>query len=172
MAALAVVVVAVGALIFQPWLLFVDTEVDDEIPVAVTTSPSAAPAGPVVIAAGTFIGHEHDTTGRVTVIERPDGARLLAIENLETTTGPDVNVWLSAAPVIPGVRGWRSAAGADHVDLGDIKGNRGDQVYPIPPGVDLARYRAVVLWCVRFSVSFGAAELEPPESPVDPVRGR
>ena len=32
----------VGALVFQPWLLFIDVRVDDEIPAAVATAPAAA----------------------------------------------------------------------------------------------------------------------------------
>ncbi|GAC66429.1 DM13 domain-containing protein [Gordonia soli] len=164
---IVVAVVVVGALVFRPWLVFVDTTVDDEIPVAASTPASGVPVpgaptarqGPIVRKQGTFISHEHDTSGEASVISKPDGTRVLAIRDLDTTTGPDVHVWLSAAPVIAGRAGWTTAGGADHVDLGSIKGNRGDQVYEIPADTDLARFGAVVLWCERFSVSFGAAEL-------------
>jgi hypothetical protein len=176
-AAAALTVAVIGAAVFQPWLLFVDVRVADAIPSTVaTTSPSAAataaptvepaeditpapPAGPVDLLAGTFISHEHTTTGSVRVIEHPDGTRQLAIEGLETTNGPDVHVWLSAGPVIEGFDGWFTAAGYEYVDLGPIKGNLGDQLYDIPAGVDLGVFRTVDLWCVQFSVSFGAAAL-------------
>jgi hypothetical protein len=176
-AAAALTVAVIGAAVFQPWLLFVDVRVADAIPSTVaTTSPSAAataaptvepaeditpapPAGPVDLLAGTFISHEHTTTGSVRVLEHPDGTRQLAIEGLETTNGPDVHVWLSAGPVIEGFDGWFTAAGYEYVDLGPIKGNLGDQLYDIPAGVDLSVFRTVDLWCVQFSVSFGAAAL-------------
>jgi hypothetical protein len=176
-AAAAVTVAVIGAAVFQPWLLFVDVRVADAIPSTVTTTaPSATataaptvepaeditpapPAGPVDLLAGTFVSHEHTTTGSVRVIEHPDGARQLAIEGLETTNGPDVHVWLSAGPVIEGFDGWFTAAGYEYVDLGPIKGNLGDQLYDIPAGVDLSVFRTVDLWCVQFSVSFGAAAL-------------
>lgn len=165
---LVVVAVAVAAVIFQPWLIFVDTEVDDEIPVAVTPSTSQVgqppPAAPVVLSEGRLISHEHSTSGTVTIIEKPDGTRVLAIENLDTTTGPDVHVWLSQAEVVEGFSGWRTAADPPHVDLGTIKGNKGNQVYEIPADVDLDAYPAVFLWCVKFSVSFGAAELAAPNA--------
>ncbi|WP_434994288.1 DM13 domain-containing protein, partial [Arthrobacter sp. Ld5] len=90
---------------------------------------------------------------------QPDGSRLLAIEGLQTTNGPDVHVWLSAADVVEGLDGWYTAGSAERVDLGPIKGNQGDQVYPIPDDVDLDRFPAVDLWCVQFGVSFGAAQL-------------
>ena len=181
---LALIGLAVGALVFQPWLLFIDVRVDDDIPAAVATTapaspapqaeasdpamqpaddeaapPPAPPAQPVDLLAGTFVSHEHTTTGSARVIENPDGTRQLAIEGLETTNGPDVHVWLSAGPVVEGVDGWFTAAGYEYVDLGPIKGNQGDQLYDIPPTADLAAFRTVDLWCVQFSVSFGAAAL-------------
>lgn len=174
-AALGLTVVVIGGLVFQPWLLFIDVRVDDEIPAAVETTPPPAdpsvepadavtptpepPAAPVTILTGSFVSHEHTTTGSARVIEHPDGTRQLAIEGLETTNGPDVHVWLSAGPVIDGFDGWFTAAGYDYVDLGPIKGNLGDQLYDIPAGVDLAAFPTVDLWCVQFSVSFGAAAL-------------
>ena len=165
---LVVVAVAVAAVIFQPWLIFVDTEVDDEIPVAVTPSTSQdgqpPPAAPTLLSAGRLISHEHSTSGTVSVIQKPDGTRVLAIENLDTTTGPDVHVWLSQAEGVEGFSGWRTAADPPHVDLGTIKGNKGNQVYEIPADVDLDAYPAVFLWCVKFSVSFGAAELAAPNA--------
>ena len=175
-AAAALVVVVVAGLVFQPWLLFIDVRVDDEIPAvagsAAPDEPAVEPAeqatatpipepppGPVNILTGTFVSHEHPTTGSARVIEHPDGTRQLAIEALETTNGPDVHVWLSAGPVVEGFDGWFTAAGYEYVDLGPIKGNLGDQLYDIPATVDLAAFRAVDLWCVQFSVSFGAAAL-------------
>jgi hypothetical protein len=176
-AALVVSAAVVGALVFQPWLLFIDVRVDDDIPdatVATSPAPTASmapadaetpapapepPAGPVDLLTGTFVSHEHPTTGSVRVIEHPDGSRQLAIEGLETTNGPDVHVWLSAGPVLEGFDGWFTAGGYAYVDLGPIKGNLGDQLYDIPADVDLAGYPTVDLWCVQFSVSFGAAAL-------------
>ncbi|WP_136709088.1 DM13 domain-containing protein [Agromyces sp. H66] len=177
----AVVALAIAAaLVFQPWLLFVDVRVDDDIPLAsaaptsepsagATASPAAGespspstpppPAGPVELSRGTLISHEHETTGTVRVIRLPDGSRQLAIENLDTTNGPDVHVWLSAGPVVEGFDGWFTAGGHPYVDLGLIKGNQGNQVYDIPADVDLSAYPTVDLWCVQFAVSFGAAAL-------------
>lgn len=177
-AGVVVAAAVVLGLVFQPWLLFVDVRVDDEIPAAVVPSAVATPpasgspveetvelptpappAGPVDLLAGTFISHEHATAGAARVIENPDGSRQLALVGLETSNGPDVHVWLSAGPVVEGVDGWFTAAGYDHVDLGPIKGNLGDQLYDIPAEVDLSRFRTVDLWCEQFSVSFGAAAL-------------
>jgi hypothetical protein len=45
------------------------------------------------------------------------------------------------------------------VDLGPLKGNVGDQNYAVATGVDTAAYSSVVVWCARFHVPFGAADL-------------
>ena len=50
---------------------------------------------------------------------------------------------------------------AGFIDLGSIKGNVGDQNYTLSPDVDLSKYRAVSVWCKRFSVNFGTAPLMP-----------
>lgn len=173
-----VVVLGLGiaALVFKPWLLFIDVEVNEALPViespVATAEPTESlapeptesstpepPAGPVQLSAGELLSHEHETSGTVRIIENPDGTRTLALENLSTSNGPDVHVWLSAAPVVAGYDGWFLANDPAHVDLGLIKGNLGNQVYDIPADVDLAQYPSVYLWCEQFSVSFGAAAL-------------
>ena len=164
---------AVGALVFQPWLLFVNVEVNDALPVvqtpAVTPEPiesapaepeaTEPPAGPIQLSAGELISHEHDTSGTARIVENADGTRTLSLENLATSNGPDVHVWLSSAPVVAGFDGWFLADDSPHVDLGTIKGNLGNHLYDIPADVDLSQFPSLYLWCEQFAVSFGAAEL-------------
>jgi hypothetical protein len=177
-ALVVVVVLAAGLYLFQPWRLFVDTTVDEASPLAsapVTVSvpavadaaastprPSASPGAapkPRVVASGEFISHEHGTTGTASVIALPDGGRVLRLEGLDTSNGPDLHVWLSDAPVVDGTDGWFVFDDGDYVDLGELKGNRGNQNYRIPATADLADLTSVTIWCDRFSVSFGAADL-------------
>ncbi|MEN3269610.1 MAG: hypothetical protein V7646_6504 [Pseudonocardia sp.] len=84
---------------------------------------------------------------------------MLRLENLDTSDGPDLHVWLSDAPVIPGGDGWHVFDDGRHVDLGELKGNLGSSNYPIPADVDLAQLASVSVWCERFAVSFAAAAL-------------
>jgi hypothetical protein len=53
---------------------------------------------------------------------------------------------------------------AGFIALGVLKGNIGDQNYSLGSDLDLAKYRAVSIWCKRFSVNFGAATLRPTEA--------
>lgn len=116
------------------------------------TTPATTPPTPQVVAeaTGEFVSVDHDTSGTATVLGDGSGVRFLRFENFETSNGPDLNVYLVN----------RDAGGvSDFVDLGDLKGNIGDQNYEIPIGTDLALYDTVVIWCVRFSSPFGEATL-------------
>ena len=124
-------------------------------------APAPAPAGPVVLARGDLVPHEHATTGSVAVLELPDGSRVLRLEDLDTSDGPSLRVWLTDAPVIEGPGGWHVFDDGAAVDLGELKGNVGSSNYPLPAGTDLAELTSVSIWCERFAVSFAAAALEP-----------
>ncbi|WP_229074444.1 DM13 domain-containing protein [Actinoplanes sp. DH11] len=173
-----IVVVVLGAAAlywFQPWRLFTDTTVSESLTVvasaapresasgspvpAASSSPSPAAPGPVVIKQGTFVTHEHDTTGTARIIREPDGSHRLELAGLNTSDGPDLRVWLSDQPVRTGTAGWRVFDDGEYAELGKLKGNRGDQVYRIGAGVDPAGFSSVSIWCKRFAVSFGAAAL-------------
>jgi len=124
-----------------------------------TAVPSQAER--VVTASGEFISHEHDTSGQARVITLADGSRVLRLVDLDTDNGPDLKVWLAAAPVIEGRDGWFVFDDEEYLDLGALKGNKGNQNYPIPADADISSLTSVTIWCDRFSVSFGAAELTP-----------
>ena len=103
-----------------------------------------------VVVQGDFVDRSHPTTGIAKVITDGD-RRFLRFENFVTDNGPDLNVYLATGPP--------DGDPGDFVDLGDLKGNIGDQNYEISPDVDLDVFSTVFIWCVRFSVAFGAAAL-------------
>ncbi|WP_019888254.1 DM13 domain-containing protein [Streptomyces purpureus] len=163
----AVLLVGAGLYWFQPWKLWQDDTVSEALP-AVSAPPSApepatstpgSPAAPATIAEGKLISHEHTTTGTAKLIRLADGSHTLRLENLDTSNGPDLRVWLTDAPVKEGTAGWRVFDDGKYVSLGKLKGNKGDQNYAIPADVKLSDYSSVSIWCDRFDVSFGAARL-------------
>jgi hypothetical protein len=141
------------------YLLFsstVDKVVNEDVVVAaprVSTSTSSsasasiAPTGPVQIASGEFTNQAHDTSGLATLIEQPNGDRVVTLTRFRTDPGPDVRVYLVPDP---------GGSVKDAVDLGVLKGNKGDQQYDVPAGADAG---AVVIWCRAFTVAFGTATL-------------
>ncbi|RZB14623.1 electron transporter [Streptomyces sp. F001] len=164
----AVALVGVGLYWFQPWKLWQDETVQEALPAATgtpapapSTSASPEPAGPVTVARGELISHEHATSGTVTLLRLADGSHVLRLEDLDTSNGPDLRVWLTDAPVKEGQAGWHVFDDGAYESLGRLKGNRGDQNYAVPAGVDPAAFTSVSIWCDRFDVSFGAAELAP-----------
>ncbi|WP_020390323.1 DM13 domain-containing protein [Kribbella catacumbae] len=123
------------------------------------TPPVTPAAGPQRLATGRFITHEHDTEGTASILQLADGSRVLRLEGLRTSDGPDLKVWLSDAKVVAGKAGWHTFDDGKYRNLGNLKGNEGNQNYAIPPDVDPAILRSVSIWCDRFNVSFGAAAL-------------
>lgn len=110
----------------------------------------------LTLAEGDFVDRAHPGDGRAFVLS--DGNQsFLRFEDFETDNGPDLNVYLSTAPADAPADQFDD----DFIDLGDLKGNIGPQNYELPADVDLERYRTVVVWCVRFSVAFTAADLAP-----------
>ncbi len=93
------------------------------------------------------------------MIQLADGTRILRLENLRTSNGPDLKIVLSDAPVIEGKAGWHVFDDNEHAKIANLKGNNGSQNYTIPADLDLTLLRSVSIWCDRFNVSFGAAEL-------------
>jgi len=90
----------------------------------------------------------HKAEGITKVINLADGRTFLRLENLKTTNGPDLYVYLSVGK-----------DASDIVNLGRLKGNIGNQNYEIPAGADLSKYDTVLIWCKAFSTLFGSAKL-------------
>ncbi|WP_117211880.1 DM13 domain-containing protein [Allorhizocola rhizosphaerae] len=147
----AIVVVILGGFglyWFQPWKLFTSSRIDE-----------TAPAGATTVASGTLITHEHATSGRAELMSLPDGRHQLVLRDLATSDGPDLRIWLTDQPVVDGQAGWSLFDDGKWVELGRLKATHGTQVYDVPRGTDVVQFTSVTIWCRRFAVSFGAADL-------------
>ena len=107
----------------------------------------------VLLARGRFESVAHSARGVATTVRRAAGGDVLTLTSFEVDNGPDLRVYLVAGPA-------RDEGEVDDFkDLGALKGNKGNQQYDVPPGVDLERYTTVVIWCRAFSVNFARAPL-------------
>ena len=149
----AAVAVLVAWYFFRPERLVVNRRVDEAMPTAQGGSPAQS------LESGRFYGITHPTDGIAAIYQIGDKTRVLRFTNFRTSNGPDVHVYMVAAD---DAKDAATVESAGFVDLGVIKGNIGDQNYTLPNDLDLAKYRAVSIWCKRFSVNFGAAALRPP----------
>ena len=152
--AAALVMGGIGWYAFRPELLFINQTVNETFPGAAVASSRAAD----VLLTGRFHDGAHKTSGMATIHQLADGKRLLRLNGFSTSNGPDVNVYLVAAP---DATDNATVTTAGFLPLGALKGNTGDQNYEVPADADLNKYRAVTIWCRRFGVNFGTAPLQP-----------
>jgi Electron transfer DM13 len=136
--------------------MFLDDEVNENVVMAAPERPAARgqerPRN-VLLASGDFRSVAHSATGTASAIRRARGGRVLTLTSFEVDNGPDLRVYLVAGPA-------RDESEVDDFkDLGALKGNKGDQQYDIPRGLNLDRYSTVVIWCRAFSVNFARAPL-------------
>jgi hypothetical protein len=140
LAVLVVVGLGFGLYWFQPWALFVDRTVEEKAPTAASPTPdepgeatseetaperpapSEEPSGPVTLATGEFISHEHSTTGAVHILRLEDDSLVLRLTDLDTSNGPDLHVWITDAPVIEGRDGWGVFDDGVYLSAGKLKG--------------------------------------------------
>lgn len=147
----AALLVAVGAwYAFRPERILINQKVNEQFPTA------SAASTPKTLALGTFHSVAHETKGTAAIYQLPDGTRTLRLTDFQTSNGPDVQVYLVAAT---DASDNNTVTNAGFVSLGALKGNVGNQNYEVGSDVDLSKYRAVTIWCRRFSVNFATAPL-------------
>lgn len=120
----------------------------------------AAPEGRV-LASGEFRDGDafHSVRGTVRVVE-VEGRHVLRFEGYDATSGPDVYVYLTRAP---------RASSVEEVEGGGVLVRaptptgqatlRGDFNLDVPEGVAIGDYAGVAIWCERFDVLFGYAQI-------------
>jgi hypothetical protein len=137
---------------FRPEKLWINQKVSEPAPFGSSSDPQP-------LYTGRLEGKAHQTSGRATIYKTPDGKQYLRLTDFETSNGPDVHVVLARSDdksltqeVVTGQ--------LDSVELGSLRGNKGDQNYNLTASVDLHIYDAVVIYCERFHAIFGLARLE------------
>ena len=97
----------------------------------------------------------HTGEGTATLYRLADGRHVIRFEEFRVRNGPDLRVILT-----PVGRGDVLADG--YIELGELKGNIGNQNYFLPDDADPDDYKAVIIYCWPFRVVFAAAELSAP----------
>jgi len=111
-----------------------------------------------IVATGTFIHANpgdpiHYGKGKVTAYQD-----LVHLEgDFEVGPGPKFHVYLVPEKSVVAST---NVARTMFVDLGRLKAFKGSQNYPVPAGVDLAKYGSVVIWCEQFGVLISPAALK------------
>jgi len=134
---------------FYPYIFLADIVASDQV-----DNQSARQ----MVATGMFIHADprdpiHYGKGKLTVYQdlvHLDG-------DFEVGPGPKFHVYLVPEKnVTPST----NVARTMYVDLGRLKAFKGSQNYPVPAGVELAKYGSVVIWCEQFGVLISPAALK------------
>ncbi|MBJ7987415.1 DM13 domain-containing protein [Bacillus cereus] len=143
--------------LFRPEKLFIDKQVNEALPQTEIQSNETKQQQERVISEGQFQNGVHETTGRATIHQLADGKHVLRLSNFSTYNGPDVRVVLVPTNHL---KNNEDVKNHQYIELGKLKGNKGDQNYGIPEGIDVGTYGSVSIWCKRFNENFGAAYFE------------
>ena len=109
-----------------------------------------------LIANGEFESVAHEGSGDVHIFSTggEDSETIVRFENLDVLNGPDLRVLVSKNTDIKS-----SGDLGDYVELGELKGNQGNQNYVVPEDININEYRSVIIYCKPFHVVFNSANL-------------
>ncbi|MEM9080094.1 MAG: DM13 domain-containing protein [Verrucomicrobiota bacterium] len=89
-------------------------------------------------------------------IAEVDGKQVLSLKGFKTRSAPDLKIFLS--PKESGkVKNGNATQGA--LRVAKLKSASGDQSYVLPAGLDLSKYKTVLIHCERFSKVWGVGRL-------------
>jgi hypothetical protein len=104
-----------------------------------------------VISTGSLIDLNtgHSLQGKVIFLTNSNNEKILRMEDFSVVNGPDVNVYLS-----------KTSEFKDVIDLGDLRATQGNINYEIDPAINTTEYKFVLVWCIKYAVLFGYAEVK------------
>lgn len=99
---------------------------------------------------GTFKGlSNHETRGAVEVVQTSDGWEIHLKDSF----------WFDGAPD-PRVGFGKNGKFVDPTDFEPLRQNAGAQVYKVPAGINPEEFDEVYIWCRKFSVPLGVAQID------------
>jgi hypothetical protein len=98
----------------------------------------------------------HWGSGTVSLYQEPAAASVFLHEDFEVGPGPRFHVYLASRETVANGADFEAS---EKIDLGRLRAFKGSQVYAVPSGTDLGRYRSVVIWCKEFGVLISPAAL-------------
>lgn len=113
--------------------------------------PLATPApADELLGRGTFEGRSgHSVSGEVEVVRRDAEARVVLGESFSFDGAPD--------PKLGFAKDGRYVHASQFAPL---KANTGAQVYTVPEAIDAGAYDGLFVWCEKYNVALGYAELK------------
>lgn len=100
-----------------------------------------------LLSRGDFKARAHEVKGSALLIEE-GGKKTLRFEDFNTINGPDLRVYLASDLGI-----------GDAIEIGKLKGTKGNFNYELDPSIDTDKYNNVLVWCEPFGILFSYSSL-------------
>lgn len=104
---------------------------------------------------GTWTKKENTINGSWSITESGD-KKVISLKGFKTASAPDLKIFLSPKSTSE-VSSKNATKGS--VLVAKLKTTKGDQSYTLPAGIDLSKYKSVVIHCQRFSKLWGVGKL-------------
>ena len=92
-----------------------------------------------------------EARGSATVQKIGDTSVVLRLEDFFVSNGPDLAVYLSVSPI--------GEVGLGYVDLGALKGNKGNQTYFIESTADVSKFKSVIIYSTSLELPYAVIPL-------------
>jgi hypothetical protein len=100
---------------------------------------------------GMFQGaHDHKVSGGYSIVDQNGAKALVLGKDFSLDGAPDPYVVLSANQM---------GSGGGTLNLGPLKTANGSSSFMIPAGTDLSKFSKVLIWCKKYDVTLGQADL-------------
>jgi Electron transfer DM13 len=136
---------------FRPEKLFVNKKVDEAPPATLTQMTP--------LYTGSFHSNAHETSGRATIYQQPNGSRVLTLSNFATANEAGLEVLLLDG-AIPVDGQHFTPSDTNHRNLGEIKAGQGEQSYALFGEIDFNRFNTVAIYSAGLHSIFGTAKLD------------
>lgn len=120
---------------------------DDASPTVPITSEPFDVASATLLKQGELKGVNHNASGVASLYELSE-KKFIVLDPYMSDNGPDLKIYLS-----------EDEGANNYLRLGNLKSTTGSQFYEVPVQIDMNKYHYVHVWCEKYSVVFGRAEL-------------
>ena len=113
--------------------------------------------GPVMAfgQSGKWTKKANSISGTWSITEK-NGKKILSLKGFKTAVAPDLKIFLS--PQSSSKISSRTAT-TGSVLVANLKSSKGDQSYTLPSGINLSKYKSVIIHCEKYSKLWGAGSL-------------
>lgn len=138
-----------------PWHLQVAQQID--APLVEPPSPAMTAPGASPLSSGTFYNIDKVGQGKATVYKQADGKYAIRLDDFFVSPNADLELRFSPLAA-PHSSKEVQDAGGDLVVIMDV--TAGSFNYAVPAGVDVSKYKSLVVWCAPISSAYAAASLK------------